>query len=37
MPDITVDPQTFDVFADGKLLYCEPVTEVPLSRRYMLR
>ena len=37
LPDITVDPQTFDVFADGKLLYCEPVTEVPLSRRYMLR
>ena len=37
LPSIRVDPQTFEVFADGKLLTCEPATEVPLSRRYMLR
>ncbi|WP_024656773.1 urease subunit alpha [Pseudomonas syringae USA007] len=36
-PDIRVDPQTFDVYADGERLYCEPVSEVPLAQRYMLR
>ncbi|KKY54044.1 urease subunit alpha [Pseudomonas amygdali pv. tabaci str. ATCC 11528] len=36
-PDIHVDPQTFDVYADGERLYCEPVSEVPLAQRYMLR
>jgi urease subunit alpha len=37
LPSIRVDPQTFDVFADDILLTCPPATEVPLSRRYMLR
>jgi urease subunit alpha len=36
-PDITVDPDTFKVYANGELLMCEPAAEVPLSRRYMLR
>ncbi len=36
-PHIEVDPQTFEVRADGKLLLCEPATRVPLSRRYLLR
>lgn len=36
-PDIRVDPQTFDVYADGERLHCEPVSEVPLAQRYMLR
>ncbi|KTB59621.1 urease subunit alpha [Pseudomonas viridiflava ICMP 13104] len=36
-PDIRVDPQTFDVYADGERLYCEPISEVPLAQRYMLR
>jgi len=36
-PDITVDPQTFDVFVDGKVAYCEPAKELPLTQRYMLR
>ncbi|HTW69565.1 MAG TPA: urease subunit alpha [Acetobacteraceae bacterium] len=36
-PEIRVDPQTFDVFADGVLATCEPAREVPLARRYMLR
>ena len=37
LPVITVDPQTFDVFADGTLLTCEPATQVPLAQKYMLR
>jgi urease alpha subunit len=32
-----VDPQTFQVRADGVLLTCDPVTEVPLHRAHMLR
>ncbi|HTW72309.1 MAG TPA: urease subunit alpha [Acetobacteraceae bacterium] len=36
-PDIRVDPQTFEVFADGVLATCAPAREVPLARRYMLR
>ena len=37
MPNITVDSQTFDVYADGALLTCAPAKKVPLNRRYMLR
>ncbi len=37
MPHIEVDPQTFEVRADGRLLMCDPPSRVPLSRRYMLR
>jgi urease subunit alpha len=37
LPWIEVDPQTFEVRADGKLLMCEPTKKVPLMRRYMLR
>jgi urease subunit alpha len=36
-PHIEVDPQTFEVRADGRLLMCPPAARVPLSRRYMLR
>ncbi|WP_122856374.1 urease subunit alpha, partial [Pseudomonas viridiflava] len=36
-PDIRVDPETFDVYADGERLFCDPVSEVPLAQRYMLR
>lgn len=36
-PDIRVDAQTFEVFADGTLATCAPATTVPLARRYMLR
>jgi urease subunit alpha len=36
-PDITVDPETFDVFVDGTLATCDPARELPLARRYMLR
>ncbi|MEX2480416.1 MAG: urease subunit alpha [Gammaproteobacteria bacterium] len=37
MPHIEVDSQTFEVRADGRLLSCEPVTQVPLYRAYLLR
>ena len=35
-PHITVDPQTYEVHADGELLTCEPATELPLAQRYHL-
>jgi urease subunit alpha len=35
-PEITVDPQTYQVYADGELLTCEPATELPLAQRYFL-
>jgi urease subunit alpha len=36
-PNITVNPQTFDVMIDGKVITCEPAKVVPLGQRYMLR
>ena len=36
MPEITVDPQTYEVRADGELLWCEPLAELPLAQRYFL-
>jgi urease subunit alpha len=35
-PVIEVDPQTYEVRADGELLVCEPATELPLAQRYFL-
>ena len=35
-PTITVDPETFEVVADGKLLKCDPVDTIPLSQKYFL-
>jgi urease subunit alpha len=35
-PRITVDPETYEVRADGELLTCEPATELPLTQRYFL-
>jgi urease subunit alpha len=35
-PKIEVDPQTYEVRADGALLTCEPATELPMARRYFL-
>ncbi|MCO5762576.1 MAG: urease subunit alpha, partial [Chromatiaceae bacterium] len=35
-PHIEVDPQTYQVRADGELLVCEPATELPLAQRYFL-
>ncbi|KAJ4838729.1 hypothetical protein Tsubulata_043738 [Turnera subulata] len=36
LPDITVDPETYTVTADGEVLSCEAATTVPLSRNYFL-
>jgi urease subunit alpha len=36
MPDISVDPETYEVRADGELLTCEPAKELPLAQRYFL-
>jgi len=36
MPEISVDPQTYEVRADGNLLVCEPATILPLAQRYFL-
>jgi urease subunit alpha len=36
LPDISVDPETYEVRADGELLTCEPATELPLAQRYFL-
>lgn len=35
-PKIEVDPQTYEVRADGQLLTCEPAKELPLARLYNL-
>lgn len=35
-PMIEVDPETYEVRADGQLLTCEPATELPLAQRYFL-
>ena len=36
MPKIEVDPQTYEVFANGELLTCEPAESLPLAQRYLL-
>ncbi len=36
LPVIEVDPQTYEVRADGELLTCEPAATLPLSQRYFL-
>ncbi|HKL62904.1 MAG TPA: urease subunit alpha, partial [Woeseiaceae bacterium] len=35
-PAIEVDPETYEVRADGELLTCEPATELPMAQRYFL-
>ena len=35
-PAISVDPQTYEVRADGELLVCEPAKVLPLAQRYFL-
>jgi urease subunit alpha len=36
MPDIKVDPETYEVTADGELLTCEPAEVLPMAQRYFL-
>jgi urease subunit alpha len=35
-PRIDVDPETYEVRADGELLTCEPATVLPMAQRYFL-
>ena len=35
-PTIEVDPETYEVRADGELLVCEPARSLPLAQRYYL-
>jgi urease subunit alpha len=36
LPVMEVDPETYEVRADGELLTCEPATELPMAQRYCL-
>ncbi len=36
MPQIEVNPETYEVRADGELLVCEPATTLPMTQRYFL-
>jgi urease subunit alpha len=36
LPKVTVDPETYEVRADGELLVCEPAKVLPLAQRYFL-
>ncbi len=36
LPRIEVDPETYEVRADGELLTCEPALELPMAQRYFL-
>jgi urease subunit alpha len=35
-PELEVDPETYEVRADGELLTCEPATVLPMAQRYFL-
>ena len=36
IPHMEVNPETYEVRADGELLTCEPATELPMAQRYFL-
>jgi len=36
LPKIEVNPETYEVRADGDLLTCEPAKELPMAQRYFL-
>ena len=35
-PNMQVDPETYEVRADGEVLTCEPATVLPMAQRYFL-
>ena len=35
-PDIEVDPETYEVRADGELLTCAPAEVLPMAQRYFM-
>jgi urease subunit alpha len=36
LPEMSVDPETYEVRADGELLVCEPAKVLPMAQRYFL-
>jgi urease subunit alpha len=36
LPNISVDPETYEVRVDGELLTCEPADVLPMAQRYFL-
>ncbi len=36
LPKLEVDPETYEVRADGEVLTCEPAASLPLAQRYSL-
>ena len=36
LPEMEVDPETYEVRANGELLTCEPATVLPMAQRYFL-
>jgi urease subunit alpha len=36
LPEVSVDPETYEVRADGELLVCEPAKVLPMAQRYFL-
>jgi urease subunit alpha len=36
LPHIEVNPETYEVKADGQILTCEPASVLPLAQRYFL-
>ncbi|HEY4884438.1 MAG TPA: urease subunit alpha, partial [Myxococcales bacterium] len=36
LPKLEVDPETYEVRADGVVLRCEPAARLPLAQRYSL-
>ncbi|MDO6726796.1 urease subunit alpha [Cognatishimia sp. 1_MG-2023] len=35
-PKVEVNPETYEVRADGELLTCQPATELPMAQRYFM-
>ena len=35
-PKIEVNPETYEVLADGELITCEPAETLPLAQRYFM-
>jgi urease subunit alpha len=35
-PELTIDPETYEVRANGELLVCEPAKELPMAQRYFM-
>jgi urease subunit alpha len=36
VPHMEVDPETYEVRADGRLLTCEPAKVLPMAQRYFI-